>query len=291
MYLTIKEMHERKECSVGTACGILKLSRSSYYKWLNREKSHRELENEKIAILVESLHNEHPEMGHRRIRDVLAREHEINTCDKRILRIMQILGIQSTVKFRHYGCTKSALNPQYTVENILGRNFYAGMPNEKWLTDVTEFKYVLNNEVHKLYLSAILDLCDRRIVSFAIRNRNDNQLVFDTFDTAVSANVGAHPLFHSDRGFQYTSRQFHQRLANAGMVQSMSRVGRCLDNGPMEGFWGILKREIYYGKKFDSRESLLKAITDYIDYYNNRRYQRRLFTMTPMEVHAHLLAA
>ena len=230
-------------------------------------------------------------MGHRRVRDVLAREHNINVSDKRSLHIMRTLGIQSTVKFRNQGCTKSALAPEYVAENILGRNFYAGLSNEKWLTDVTEFKYVLNNEVRKFYLSAILDLCDRRIVSFVISDRNDNKIVFETFDAAVTANPNAHPLFHSDRGFQYTNRIFHRKLVAAGMTQSMSRVGHCIDNGPMEGFWGIIKREIYYGRKFTSREGLVQAITDYIEYYNNRRYQRRLFTLAPMEVFKRLMAA
>jgi transposase InsO family protein len=204
---------------------------------------------------------------------------------------MRILGIQSTIKFKSQGCTKSASDPEHVAENILDRQFYAGLPNEKWLTDVTEFKYVLNNEVRKLYLSAILDLCDRRIVAYIIRDHNDNRLVFDTFDAAVSNNPGAHPLFHSDRGFQYTNRVFHGKLVAAGMTQSMSRVGRCIDNGPMEGFWGIIKREFYYGNKFTSHEKLVQAITDYIDYYNNRRYQRRLFTLAPMEVYNQLMAA
>jgi transposase InsO family protein len=87
---------------------------------------------------------------------------------------------------------------------------------------------------------------------------------------AVMENPGAHPLFHSDRGFQYTGRQFHRKLVDAGMIQSMSRVGRCLDNGPMEGFWGIIKREKYYGRKFTSRDDLVSMIVNYIDYYNNR---------------------
>ena len=104
--------------------------------------------------------------------------------------------------------------------------------------------------VHKLYLSAILDLCDRRIVSYVLSERNDNPLVYKTFDKAVKANPDAHPLFHSDRGFQYTSRAFHHKLQQAGMAQSMSRVAHCIDNGPMEGFWGILKRERYYGRGF-----------------------------------------
>ena len=272
-------------------CDIAHVAKSAYYKWLRHPKSKHELKNEAIAEKIESIHTEHPEMGHRRVRDVLAREHDINVSDKRSLHLMQTLGIQSTVKFRNHGCTKSASTPEHVAENILDRNFYAGLSNEKWLTDVTEFKYVLNNETRKFYLSAILDLCDRRIVSFVIRDHNDNKLVFDTFDSAVSANPQAHPLFHSDRGFQYTNRVFHGKLGDAGMTQSMSRVGCCIDNGPMEGFWGIIKREIYYGRKFTSREELAQVITDYIDYYNNRRYQRRLFTLAPMEVYKQLMAA
>ena len=151
------------------------------------------------------------------------------------------------MKFRKQGCTRNASDPQVTAQNRLHREFWAGHPNEKWLTDVTEFKWYEGPIIHKLYLSAILDLCDRRIVSYVIRDRNDNKLVFDTLDKAVLENPNAHPLFHSDRGFQYTSRTFHKKLLDAGMTQSMSRVGRCIDNGPMEGFWGILKREEYYG--------------------------------------------
>ena len=83
-----------------------------------------------------------------------------------------------------------------------------------------------------------------------LSDRNDNPLVFKTFDKEVQANPDAHPLFHGDRGFQYTNRTFHQKLVQAGMTQSMSRVAHCIDNGPMEGFWGILKRERYYGRRF-----------------------------------------
>ena len=89
-------------------------------------------------------------------------------------------------------------------------------PNHKWLTDVTEFKYYVGIEVKKVYLSAILDLYDRRIVSYVIRDTNDNPLVFDTFRAAIAANPEAHPLCHSDRGFQYTCRSFHHMLKKPG---------------------------------------------------------------------------
>ncbi len=103
---------------------------------------------------------------------------------------------------------------------------------------------------------------------------------------AVAKHPDAHPLFHSDRGFQYTSKMFRAKLDQAKMVQSMSRVGRCIDNGPMEGFWGILKSEMYYLKKFTDEQDLIDAIEQYIHFYNTKRYQKRLHCMTPMEFHA-----
>lgn len=159
------------------------------------------------------------------------------------------------------------------------------------MTDVTEFKWYEGIEVHKVYLSAILDLYDRRIVAFVISERNDNPLVFKTLEQAIEQNPDAHPLFHSDRGFQYTSRVFHTMLEKAGITQSMSRVAHCIDNGPMEGFWGILKRERYYGRRFTSKQELVQMITQYIHYYNTARVQRNLGILTPMEKNTAYFAA
>lgn len=175
--------------------------------------------------------------------------------------------------------------PEITSENILNRDFNAGNICEKWLTDVTEFKY---GDSHKAYLSAILDLGDKSIVSFVIGQSNNNALVFETFDLAIASNPDAKPIFHSDRGFQYTNKLFKKKLDDVGMTQSMSRVGRCIANGPMEGFWGILKSEMYYLRKYETYEELTAAIEDYIDYYNTKRYQKRLKCMTPMEYRTYL---
>ncbi len=208
-----------------------------------------------------------------------------------MLRICRQRNIKSTIKYTNNGCTRQASNPQYIAENVLNRDFKADNPNEKWLTDVTEFQYPDAGGKRKLYLSAILDLCDRRIVAYKIGDSNNNAIVYDTFNAAVAANPAAHPIFHSDRGFQYTNRTFHTMLEKAGMTQSMSRVSKCIDNGPMEGFWGTLKRERYYGKEFTDRESLVKMITEYIDYYKNKRRQRNLGVLTPMEKHNEYLKA
>ena len=229
-------------------------------------------------------------MGYRRLRDQLEHDHGIVISDKRMLRICRKQQMFSTVKYRNHGCTKSAKDPKYTAENVLNRKFHADVPNEKWLTDVTEFKWYEGIEAHKVYLSAILDLCDRGIVSYILRDYNDNKLVFDTFDLAVERNPDAKPIL-ARGGAQYTNNIFHQKLVDRGMVQSMSRVAQCIDNGPMEGFWGILKRECYYDKRFTSRETLVQTIESYIDYYNNQRIQRNLGILTPMELRAKKLAA
>ena len=274
-----------------TMCRILRVSRAGYYQWLSGKLSPRAAENRHIADKVKEIHSSSPDKGYRRIRDDLARYYDTPVNDKRVLRICQSLKIKSTIKYASHGCTKRASDPQHIAENLLKRQFHADHPNEKWLTDVTEFKYYAGRTVHKIYLSAILDLCDRRIVAAVTGDSNDNALVYTTFDRAVEENPGAHPLFHSDRGFQYTTQVFHDKLETAGMTQSMSRVGKCIDNGPMEGFWGILKRERYYGRRFTSREELLRMIEDFIEYYNSMRLQRGLGVLTPMERHELCLAA
>ena len=289
--MAIKECHEERRFPIEVACELLHVARSAYHKWDSGKLSRRATENELLADKIEKIHEESPDKGYGRLNDDLRHDYGIHVNDKRVLRICRARDIRSTVKYNNHGCTRQAKNPQYVAENLLNRQFHAAKPNEKWLTDVTEFKWYEGFEVHKLYLSAILDLCDRRIVSYALSERNDYSLVYKTFDKAVKANPNAHPLFHSDRGFQYTSRAFHQKLVQARMKQSMSRVAHCIDNGPMEGFWGILKRERYYNKRFTSKQELVQMIERYIRYYNTRRVQRNLGVLTPMEKHALFPAA
>lgn len=291
VYKAIKEENETYAYPISALCVIANITRSAYYKWLNRETPINESLNIQIADRVEAIHTEYPDMGYRRINDDLKRYHDIKVNDKRVLRICRELGVKSIIKHRNHGCTRRASSPQHIAENVLNREFHASAPNEKWLTDVTEFKYYLDGVKHKVYLSAILDLYDKRIVSFAIGESNDNPLVFNTFDQAITENPGAHPIFHSDRGYQYTNRAFYKKLMDSDMTQSMSRVAKCIDNGPMEGFWGILKRERYYGKRFISRDSLVRMIEQYISYYNNRRLQRNLGILTPIEKYEQFLHA
>jgi transposase InsO family protein len=168
------------------------------------------LKNQTIADEIEKIHKEYPDKGYRRIRDDLERYHDINVNDKRVLRICRKRDIRSTIKYANNGCTRQAANPYHIAENVLNREFTAEVPNKKWLTDVTEFHYYIGIEKHKVYLSAILDLYDRRIVSYIINDSNNNALVFDTFDAAVAANPSAHPIFHSDYAEEKTMPKNHQ---------------------------------------------------------------------------------
>lgn len=164
---------------------------------------------------------------------------------KYIWRLIRKLNIKSKIRRKRYNYIK--VQPEQVGENILSRDFTSNYPNEKWLTDVTEFKVIGQK---KIYLCSILDLYDKSIVAYSISFRSDNKLVFDTFDKAISLNPTAKPIFHSDRGFQFTSKVCKFKLDEQGMIQSIPRVSKCIDNGPMEAFWGTIKSEMYYLNKF-----------------------------------------
>lgn len=115
--------------------------------------------------------------------------------------------------------------------------------------------------------------------------------MLDTFAKAIQANPDAKPIFHSDRGFQYTSKLFQKKLQQQAMTQSMSRVGHCIDNGPTENFWGIIKSEMYYLNTFTDEQSLRNAIADYMAFYSNKRAQTRFKGKTPAEVRSEALTS
>ena len=264
-------------------CKTLDLPRSSYYKWVNRVVPEKEKQdNELASIIIEYNESYDGILGYRRT-DYINHFNHTNYSQNYIHRLMKVLRVHARIRRKKSNYKK--VKPEQIGENILARDFKADYPNQKWCTDVTEFK--VPGQKQKLYLSAIIDLYDRSIVSHVISKSNNNKLVFDTFDKALAANPGAKPIFHSDRGFQYTSKQFKFKLDQAGMIQSMSRVGKCIDNGPMEGFWGTLKSESFYGLKFNDEQALRNKIEEYIFFYNNYRFQKNIKGMTPNEVRYH----
>ncbi len=239
-----------------------------------------------IKEMLQLYEDVHGIYGYRRMTMNINRIMSTKYNHKRIYRLMKLINMKSVIRKKKRNYTPNT--PQITAENVLNREFHADKPNQKWLTDVTEFK-LANGQ--KAYLSAILDLGDRSIISYVLGHSNNNQLVFETFDLAVASNPDAEPIFHSDRGFQYTSKQFKSKLDSINAIQSMSRVSQCIDNGPMEGFWGILKSEMYYLKKFHTYEELKQAIDEYIDFYNIKRLQKNLKGLTPMEYRSQALAS
>ncbi|WP_245976861.1 IS3 family transposase [Oceanobacillus arenosus] len=278
-YIAIKELHENENLNIVLLCDIAGVSRAAYYKWLKRIPSSRELQNEEIIREMKILHEKVEGIyGYRRMRLNINRKFGQNFNHKRIYRLMNVAGIQSVIRRKKKRYKRT--NPQHVADNILNREFKAEKPNEKWVTDVSEFKYGTSK---KAYLSAILDLYDGSIVSYVLGHSNNNKLVFKTFDQATNLLDGEHPLIHSDRGFQYTSHGFKRRVDEVEMTHSMSRVGKCIDNGPMESFWGTLKCEKYYLHKYGTFEELSKAIDEYIRFYNYERYQERLNGLSPVE--------
>lgn len=159
---------------------------------------------------------------------------------------MKILDI--TARIRRKKVNRKRTKPEYTKENILSRDFTAKAPNKKWLTDVTKFS--IPGDGRKLYLSPIMDLYDNSVIEYELSFKNNNHLVFRMFDKAIQKYPEANPIFHSDRGFQYTGNVFKSKIEKTGIIQSMSRVGKCVDNGHIERFLGALKTEIFYEKKF-----------------------------------------
>jgi transposase InsO family protein len=271
-------------------CQQLNITRWAYYKWLHREIPAAEQENILIAQLIRDYDDcfNHI-LGYRRMTLYINRLNNKHYSKKRVHRIMKVINIHSVIRRKRKKYQSST--PETTAENILNRDFFAKAPNEKWATDVTEFKWYEGPVVHKLYLSVILDLYDLSPISWVVSRRNDNKLVLDTFAKAIQDNPDAKPIFHSDRGFQYTSKIFQNKLQTQGMTQSMSRVGHCIDNGPTENFWSIVKSEMYYLNHFADEISLRKAIADYMTFYSTERIQERFGGKTPAEVRAEALAA
>ena len=288
-YIAVQYFYESKGWSIRWMCQQLDITRAAYYKWLHRAIP----EAEQVNILLAQLIREYDDrfnhiLGYRRMALYINRLNNKHYSKNRIHRIMKVINIHSVIRRKRKKYQSVA--PEATAENILNRDFYAKAPNEKWATDVTEFKWYEGSVIHKLYLSAILDLYDLAPVSWVVSRRNDNKLVLDTFEQAIQNNPDAKPIFHSDRGFQYTSRVFQGNLQKQGMTQSMSRVGHCIDNGPTENFWGIVKSEMYYPNTFTDEDSLRNAIADYMSFYNNERIQERFKSKTPAEVRAEALA-
>ena len=169
----------------------------------------------------------------------------------------------------------------HIAPNHLERHFTATRPNQKWVTDVTEFKAKDGN---KVYLSPILDLFNNEIISYTLSYSQNWAQVEKMLKLAVKRlDKTSGSILHSDQGWQYQMAAYRQILAEHGIIQSMSRKGNCLDNAAMESFFGRLKTECFYGREFNTREEIVNAVRDYLDYYNHRRIQLKLKGLSPIQ--------
>ncbi len=246
---------------------------------MKHEPTEGQRENEWLMKKVkEEFRKYNGNFGYRRITMVINRKYKKQYDEKRIRRLMIQMGLKSHIRRSNgYSTKTSYINIE---ENILNREFTAENPNEKWVTDITHMTYGFGN---KAYLSAIKDLYDGSIVAYQVGRYNDNPLVMNTLKEAIKANPDAAPLIHSDRGSQYTSKEYRYLTAEAGMKRSMSRVGNCIDNAPIESFFGHFKCESYDLKNYKNFEELEKDIDKYITFYNEERYQKRLNSLAPLE--------
>ncbi len=231
-----------------------------------------------MEVLKHLYDKEKGKMGYRRLTMEINRRYHHHYNHKRIRRLLVQMGLRAVIRRANKSCTIS--KGHHFEPNRLNRDFEATGPNQKWVTDVTYLEY---GGGHKAYLSAVKGLYNGGIVSYAVSKRNDNPLVMKTIKQAMAKRPGVHPILHSDRGFQYTSNEFARFTAKYGLTRSMSRVGRCIDNAPMESFWGHYKDEAYEGEYYASFKELTASIDQYMHYYNSERYQEKLSSLTPVE--------
>ena len=217
-------------------------------------------------------------LGYRQMMTQINRKLKTSYNKKRFYRLMKSLGIRSIIRKKRPNYLKTT--EHHTAENILNRNFKATKPNQKWSTDVTELRY---GNGRKAYLSAIIDMYDNSIVSYVVGHSNNNNLVMETIHREMKKNPKARPIIQSDRGYQYTSHEYKRLSEKYHFTKSMSRVGRCLDNQPIERFWGTYKAESFYIKKLNDYESVFNDVSRYIRYYNNYRYVESLNRYSPNE--------
>ncbi len=254
----------------------LELARSVFYYHVKPNSDAKEYQDEKS--LIEKIYHEHKgRYGYRRIHLELRRQ-GVMLNHKTVQRLMGLLGLKSTVRPKRYSSYKGEVGT--IAPNVLERDFKATKPDEKWVTDVTEFK--VNQQ--KVYLSPIVDLFTQEVVAYRMAKNTRLPLVTEMLTEAVATLAkGAKPIIHSDQGWQYRHRAYQKKLADKGLIQSMSRKGNCLDNAVAENFFALLKTEMYHGQYFEDADELIAHIDEYIEYYNTKRIKVKLKGLTLVE--------
>ncbi len=252
------------------------LKRSTFYyqqKALKSGDKHAELRS-----MIRDTYTLHKgRYGYRRITEAI-RQHGGTASPNTVQRLMVEMGLKSLVRPKKYKSFKGEIGA--AAPNILARDFEAAAPNEKWVTDVTEF----NVGGDKLFLSTVMDLCTGEIVAQEMDTRPSLSMVIGMLKKALGKlSADAKPMVHSDQGWQYRMNRYQDMLAERGLVQSMSRKGNCHDNAAMESFFAVLKSEYFHLNKFANADELKDGLAGYIDYYNHSRIKMKLGGLSPVQ--------
>ncbi|MFP5453510.1 IS3 family transposase [Parvimonas sp. G1604] len=286
--IELSKAKEYKSITILQWLKVAKLNKSSFYEW--KEKLYKQIKSKEIYIIekIKDIVKESKgRYGYRRVSKVLRLEYGLIVNHKKVLRIMkenELLCIKFKNRVRKYNSYKGTVGK--IANNIVNRNFKADKPNKLWLTDITEFK--IRNSEKKIYLSPILDTFNGEIISYSIGFSPTVTLTNKSLEKALKRIKNKEDLtIHTDQGFHYQHSSFVRILENNNIRQSMSRKGNCLDNAPMENFFGILKQEMFYGENYSSYEKLIEDIKEYIKWYNTKRIKENLKGMSPIDYRLH----
>lgn len=276
-----------KEFNLRILLDILNLSRSTYYYHLKR-LAQKDKDSD-LKETIQDIYAEHKgRYGYRRVHLEL-KNRGLYVNHKKVQRLMTELGLKARIRAkRRYNSYKGEIGKK--ADNLIKRQFKATQPLQKCYTDVTEFSIPASDQ--KLYLSPVLDGYNSDIIAYNLSVSPNLQQLQTMLNEAFPEKTYQDTILHSDQGWQYQHVYYHNFLENRGMKPSMSRKGNSLDNGMMESFFGTLKTEMFYGfeKEFTSLEDLAIAISEYIDYYNNKRIKLTLKGLSPVQYRTQSLA-
>lgn len=240
------------------------------------------------AAITDVFTSNHARYGHRRVHLELVKA-GWQVAKKTVLKLMRRLGLVCRVRRKRRYVSYQGETGQVAA-NLLDRGFTADAPNQKWVTDVTEFR--IGDD--KVYLSPVMDLFDRQIIAYSLGTSPNLQLTNNSLRSALATlddGAAAAPLVHSDQGFQYQHISWRHLLAEAGATQSMSRKGNCYDNAVIENFFGHLKEEAFNHVRYLNLDALTTALHEYIHWYNHDRISTRLEGLSPVQYRTQTLAA
>ena len=254
------------EFRISAMCRALGVEASGYYAWRGREPSARAGENRRLLEQIKTIHAESratygsPKVYRKLRRDGVVVNH------KRVARLMRDHGIRAK-RVKKFKATTNSRHSLPVSDNVLARNFTAERPDQVWTTDIT---YIWTDEGW-LYLTVFLDLYSRLVVGWAVSQSLSTTMVERAFVQAQRRRACAvSPLVHSDRGCQFASAAFKDKLAAWNCSQSMSRKGNCWDNAVTESFFGVLKNELIHHERFRTRQEAMDKLFDYIEVFYNR---------------------